>query len=45
MMKSIVKDYHIPFKELEKKVFDYVCLLERMITLQTLEDLDKLLQK
>ena len=45
MMESIVKDYSVSFKELEKKVFDYVCLLGRMITRQLLEDRDKELFK
>ena len=44
-MESIVKDYSVSFKELEKKVFDYVCLLGRMITRQLLEDRDKELFK
>ena len=41
MMESIVKDNQVSFKELEKKVFDYVCLLGRLITKQILEDRDR----
>ncbi len=39
-MEAILNEYPISFKELEKKVFDYVCLLGKMITRQILEDRD-----
>lgn len=41
MMKSIVEEKLVSFKELEKKVFDYVCVLGREITSIMLENYDK----
>ena len=40
MMESIVKEKLVSFKTLEKKVFDYVCELGRMITRVMLESYD-----
>lgn len=40
MMKSIVEEKLVSFKELEKKVFDYVCVLGREITSIMLENYD-----
>ncbi len=40
-MDSILNDYLVSFKDLEKKIFDYVCLLGRLITEKVLEDYDK----
>lgn len=40
MMKSIVKENLVSFKELEKKVFDYVCILGQEITRMMLESYD-----
>lgn len=40
-MKSIVEEKLVSFKELEKKVFDYVCVLGREITSIMLENYDK----
>lgn len=41
MMSTIVKEERISFKELEKKIFAYVCELAREITVQMLESYDK----
>lgn len=41
MMSTIVKEELISFKELEKKIFAYVCELAREITVQMLESYDK----
>ena len=41
MMSTIVKEELISFKELEKKIFAYVCGLAREITVQMLESYDK----
>ena len=41
MMNSIVKEELISFKELEKKIYRYVCGLAREITVQMLEGYDK----
>ena len=40
MMESIVKEKQIYFKELESKIFDYVCLLGCEITREILEGYD-----
>lgn len=41
MMTTIVNDELISFKELEKKIYSYVCELAREITQQLLESYDK----
>lgn len=41
MMESIVNDCGVSFKELEQKIFSYVCELARMITARVLEDYDR----
>lgn len=41
MMKSIVEEKLVPFKELEQKIFEYVCELGREITRIMLESYDK----
>lgn len=41
MMSTIVKEELISFKELEKKIFLYVCELAREITVQMLENYDR----
>ena len=41
MMSTIVKEELISFKELEKKIFAYVCELAKEITVQMLENYDK----
>ena len=45
MMNTIVNEKVIPFKELEKKVFDYVCEMGQMIIQTILESYDELLQE
>ena len=41
MMKTIVEEKPISFKELEQKIFSYVCELGREITTAMLEAYDK----
>lgn len=41
MMNTIVKEESVSFKELEKRIFAYVCELAREITVQILENYDK----
>ena len=41
MMNTIVNEEQISFKELEKKIFEYACLLAREITVHMLESYDK----
>ncbi len=41
MMESIVEERLVSFKELEQKIFAYVCELGREITRIILEDYDK----
>lgn len=45
MMSTIVKEELISFKELEKRIFEYVCGLARESTVQVLENYDKELAK
>ncbi len=44
-MDSILTDFAVSFKDLEIKIFDYVCLLGRLITETVLEDYDKKLHE
>lgn len=44
-MNTIVNDEPVSFKELEKKIYCYVCELAREITRQMLESYDKELAK
>ena len=41
MMNTIVNEEHVSFKELEQKIYSYVCELAREITKQMLESYDK----
>ena len=45
MMNTIVSEYQLSFKELEIKIYDYVCQLGREITQVLLERYDKELQE
>ncbi|MBB2181450.1 UPF0236 family protein [Lachnospiraceae bacterium MD1] len=45
MMNTIVTEKMMPFKELEKKIFDYVCEMGRIMTQVILESYDEQLQE
>ena len=45
MMNTIVNEKLVSFKELEKKIYSYVCELAREITQQMLESYDEELAK
>ena len=45
MMKSIIKDKIISFKELEKNIFQYICQCGCEMTRTILEEQDKVLEK
>ncbi len=44
-MNTIVTEKMMPFKELEKKIFDYVCEMGRIMTQVILESYDEQLQE
>jgi predicted ArsR family transcriptional regulator len=45
MMNTILTEKMMPFKELEKKIYDYVCEMGRMMIKTILESYDEQLQE